>query len=89
MDPYIILKLSNQTLTSKVVTKGGKKPNFSETFTFYINNYKKEYGRNLQMTLMDKKKIGTDNFIGFGIVDLNPVINLKKSKDEFRCMLTY
>lgn len=41
------------------------------------------------MTLMDKKKIGTDNFIGFGIVDLNPVINLKKSKDEFRCMLTY
>lgn len=41
MDPYIILKLSNQTLTSKVVTKGGKKPNFSETFTFYINNSKK------------------------------------------------
>ena len=33
------------------------------------------------MTLMDKKKIGADNFVGYGIVDLNPVINLKKNKD--------
>jgi len=33
------------------------------------------------MTLMDKKKIGSDNFVGFGLVDLNPVIDLKKSRD--------
>jgi hypothetical protein len=30
---------------------------------------------------MDKKKIGSDNFIGYGMVDLNPVIDLKKQKD--------
>jgi hypothetical protein len=30
---------------------------------------------------MDKKKIGGDAEIGFGIVDLDPVINFKKPKD--------
>jgi hypothetical protein len=30
---------------------------------------------------MDKKKIGFDNFIGYGMVDLNPAIDLKKQKD--------
>ncbi len=41
------------------------------------------------MTMFDKKKLGADNFIGYGIVDLNPIINMKKKKDEFRCMLNY
>lgn len=67
--------------------KGGKNPEFNETFTFYINSSNKVYGRNLQVTMMDKKKIGSDNFVGFGLVDLNPVIDLKKIKDSFRCML--
>lgn len=45
---------------------------------------------------MDKKKIGADNFIGYGIVDLNPVINFNKDSqgnnklnDCFRCMLNF
>lgn len=45
---------------------------------------------------MDHKKIGADNFIGYGIVDLNPVINFTKdAKDNnklidcFRCMLNF
>lgn len=81
MDPYVKLKLSNQEKTSKVVEKGGKTPNFNETFSFYINSSNKLYGRNLQMTLMDRKKIGGDNLVGYGLVDLNPVIDLKKKKD--------
>ncbi len=81
MDPYVVLKISNQEFTSKVAVKGGKKPNFFETFTFYINSSHQQYGRNLQITLKDKKKIGADNFVGYGMVDLNPVINLKKIKD--------
>lgn len=28
MDPYLILRLSNQTFTSKVVEKGDKEPSF-------------------------------------------------------------
>ncbi len=45
---------------------------------------------------MDHKKIGADNFIGYGIVDLNPVINFSKDgkdnnklNDCFRCMLNF
>ncbi len=39
--------------------------------------------------MLDKKKVGGDAEIGFGIVDLDPIINLKKPKDEFRCFLNY
>lgn len=47
MDPYIILRLSNQTYTSKVIQDGDKEPSFFETFTFVINSYYKVHGRNL------------------------------------------
>jgi hypothetical protein len=30
---------------------------------------------------MDKKKVGGDAEIGFGIVDLDPIINFRKAKD--------
>jgi len=33
------------------------------------------------MILMDKNKIGSDNLVGHGIVDINPVITQKKLKD--------
>lgn len=42
----------------------------------------------MQMTMMDKNKIGSDNLIGLGLVDVNPVITNKKPRDEFRCILT-
>lgn len=32
------------------------------------------------MLVMDKKKIGSDSQVGFGIVDLDPVINFKKPR---------
>lgn len=47
MDPYVVLKLSNQTFTSKVAEDGDKEPNFSETFSFFINSCYKTHGRNL------------------------------------------
>ena len=39
--------------------------------------------------MMDKKKIGSDNEVGFGIVDLDPVINFKKPREEFRCFISH
>ena len=39
--------------------------------------------------MMDKKKIGSDNQIGFGIVDLDPIIKMKKPKEQFRCFFNY
>ena len=41
------------------------------------------------MMVMDQKKVGSDNQIGFGIVDLDPIINFKKPKEEFRCFINY
>ena len=81
MDPYIILKLSNQVFNSKVIEDGDKNPTFSETFTFFINSCYQLHGRNLEVAMMDRKKIGGDAEIGFGIVDLDPIVNFKKPKD--------
>ena len=81
MDPYVILKLSNQKFVSKVIEDGDKNPTFSESFTFFINSCYQIHGRNLEVTLMDRKKIGGDAEIGFGIVDLDPIVNFKKPKD--------
>lgn len=89
MDPYIILKLSNQEKRTKTITKGDKEPAFFETFEFYINSCFKSHGRNLEMTVMDQKKVGSDAEIGFGIVDLDPIINFKKPKEDFRCFINY
>lgn len=89
MDPYVRLELSNQKYETKVDYNGGKNPSFNETFTFYINSVNKQYGRTIQMILMDKNKLSSDNIVGHGIVDINPVITQKKIKDEFRCMLTH
>ena len=36
---------------------------------------------------MDKKKVFSDKVLGYGIVDLDPIINLKKPKEEFRCFI--
>ena len=33
------------------------------------------------MSFMDKKAIGSDKELGFGIVDLDPVINFKKPRE--------
>ena len=47
LDPYIILKLSNQEKTTKTIVKGDKEPTFNESFTFFINSCYKVHGRNL------------------------------------------
>ena len=39
--------------------------------------------------MMDKNKVGGDKKIGFGIVDLDPIINMKKTKQTFRCFLNF
>lgn len=89
MDPYVILKLSNQTQQTTVINKGDHDPLFNQSFVFHINSCYKNHGRNLEMLMMDKKKVISDAEIGFGIVDLDPVINFKKPKEEFRCFLNY
>ena len=44
----------------KVIEDGDKNPNFSETFAFFVNSCYKVHGRHLEVTLMDRKKVGGD-----------------------------
>lgn len=56
MDPYAIVKLSNQKMQTQVINKGGKQPKFNEAFIFYINSCFKHRGRNLEIELWDRNK---------------------------------
>jgi|JI10StandDraft_1071094.scaffolds.fasta_scaffold980368_1 Ca2+-dependent lipid-binding protein len=38
MDPYLLVRLSNQCFTSKVAEKADKTPTFNETFSFFVNS---------------------------------------------------
>lgn len=78
MDPYLVLKFSNQTRTTSVIKNGGIHPKFKDKFKFYVNSYYKPFGRTLEVELMDSN-IGSDDDIGFGIIDLDPYLNSLKA----------
>lgn len=88
MDPYVKVKISNQTATSKVILKGGKEPVFNESFEFFINSCFQTDGRRLEIQLWDQNKT-SDTLIGFGIADLDPIIMTKKPKTDLRIFLNH
>ncbi len=88
MDPYAILTLSNQKIKSKVISKGGIDPKFNQTFSFTVNSCYKSHGRHLSIQLMDQN-ITSDSEIGYGMIDMDPVVNFKLPKAELRCFINY
>ena len=89
MDPYVILRLPNQERKTTTIEKGDVYPSFNQTFDFYINSCYKVHGRTLEVAVMDEKKLGSDKIVGYGIVDLDPLVNSKQLKHEFKCFITY
>lgn len=81
MDPYFKLKVSNQSATSKVITKGGREPIFNESFNFFINSCYQAEGRHLEFELWDSNKT-SDSLIGFGMADLDPIIKVNDEKNN-------
>jgi hypothetical protein len=82
MDPYVVLKFSNQIHKGSVVKKGGTNPKFNDRCNFFVNSFFKNFGRCLEVELMDSN-ITSDDVIGYGIVDLDPYLNtLKVSAPE-------
>lgn len=75
MDPYVVVKFSNQTFKGEVVKKGGTNPQFKDKHTFIVNSFYKQLGRTLEVELMDSN-IGSDDVIGYGIIDLDPYLNV-------------
>ena len=90
MDPYFKLKVSNQSVTSKVVTKGGTAPIFNESFDFFINSSYQVNGRHLELELWDSNKT-SDSLIGCGLADLDPLLqpNADKKPKTLRVFLNY
>lgn len=74
MDPYVVVKFSNQTFKGEVVKNGGQKPQFKDRHVFFVNSYYKHLGRCLEIELMDSN-IASDDVIGYGIIDLDPYLN--------------
>jgi Ca2+-dependent lipid-binding protein len=75
MDPYVVIKFSNQKRSGTVVKKGGKNPKFNDIFRFIVNSNYKYYGRCLEVELMDSNTAASDSPIGYGIIDLDPYLN--------------
>lgn len=74
MDPYVVVKFSNQVFKGEVAKKGGTNPKFNDKNTFFVNSLYKHLGRTLEVELMDSN-IGSDDVIGYGIIDLDPYLN--------------
>ncbi len=79
MDPYVNIKFSNQTFKGPVVKNGGKNPKLSGNYQFIVNSYFKTFGRCLEVELMDSN-IASDDPIGYGIIDLDPYLNILQTK---------
>ena len=80
MDPYVNIKFSNQSFQGQVVKNGGLNPKFNDSSKFIVNSYFKTLGRCLEVELMDKN-IASDDVIGYGIIDLDPYLNVLQVKD--------
>lgn len=77
MDPFIILKLSNQQFQTQIKHNGGRDVEFDQSFIFHINSCYKMLGRTLELEVWDKNRIGQSE-IGFGISDMNILIDSEK-----------
>lgn len=74
MDPYVVVRFGPQEFKGAVIKKGGKNPKFTDKHKFIVNSYYKSLGRSLEIEVMDSN-IGSDDVIGFGIIDLDPYLN--------------
>lgn len=76
MDPYVNVSIGNQYYKTKTAHGAGKTPNWSESFTFRVND-------ETQMTFeLYDSDIGQDDFIGSGFIDLTPVF-IKRNINEW------
>ena len=88
MDPYLVVRVSNQCFKTDFKKNAGKKPTFDESFKFVINSCYKINGRKLEIEVWDKNKL-VDSEVGFGILDLDPIINFKKKRESARCFINF
>lgn len=66
-DPYVKLTIGTQSFQTKVHEKGGKNPEFNESFDFNISTEKE-----LVIEIFDKENSGKDRFMAQAKIDIVP-----------------
>ena len=79
MDPYVKLVMSNQIQKTDIRKKGGFDPRFDHEARFFVNSCYKPAGRSLEIFVMDQNLIASDKIIGYGLMDLDPIIKRESS----------
>jgi hypothetical protein len=69
-DPYLTMKIGNQTQKTKVHKKGGTEPSWEETFTYELDG---KY-TSLELGCFDYESIGSPNEIGSGIIPIADIL---------------
>ena len=69
MDPYIILKLDNQTFKTKTARGAGKKPIWEETF-YFSKLPKHQY---IEFEVWDEDTFTPDDLVGKGSIPLSNI----------------
>lgn len=88
MDPYAQLTMNEQKFQTKVLKNAGKTPAFNEKHTWFVNSDRIVEGRKLEVAVWDSNT-AIDEEIGYGIVDLDPVVMNKYQNLQQKCYLTY
>ena len=66
MDPYVIVKVGNQTRRTRTLDSAGKSPVWNEHFMFQIS----EYDNTFTLTVMDKDTFTADDMVGTVSINL-------------------
>eukprot|EP01054_Gregarina_sp_Poly1_P010388 Gregarina_sp_Poly_1__10387@NODE_744_length_6481_cov_177_190833_g555_i0_p4_GENE_NODE_744_length_6481_cov_177_190833_g555_i0NODE_744_length_6481_cov_177_190833_g555_i0_p4_ORF_typecomplete_len248_score22_12C2/PF00168_30/1_3e16_NODE_744_length_6481_cov_177_190833_g555_i0119862 len=67
-DPYVLMKMGGQSHHTTAVPEGGKNPKWEQTFSM---TYRGE--QFIEFSVMDKDKVGADDIMGSGSLDLAAV----------------
>ena len=76
-DPYVKLYIGSQIAATHPAIGAGRAPNWGESFAFAIGDESRMY-----FEVFDKDP-GQDEFIGAGVVDLNPIFLAKHSSQLY------
>ncbi|CAG9312069.1 unnamed protein product [Blepharisma stoltei] len=76
MDPYCVISVGNQELTSNICIEGGKNPHWDDPHTFTINNED-----TVTIKVMDKRLMKKDDEVGSVTVPLSNIFNTRMAED--------
>lgn len=74
MDPYVILKLNDQSFQTTVKKSAGKTPQWYETFAFRAKE-----GESIRLDVLDKDFLKHDDLVGSGVYEIKDIFSPNKN----------